>query len=210
MLFNGAVETNIEGVDVNTHHLPPAAVNVLASYAFYHRQILLLYRFVPAEVLQRGSSEEVLGIGPVTARFSHEFNGLEICWLKSMSGIVGRFNTALLLGVHGVSALPKLDGVDLTSSGAGYVELRPRGVDKGTALMTIATRFGIAQENVLAIGDNDNDCEMLDWAGLSVVPANASPQAKTVASFVSAHSEFRCVIETLRVVLDGRRLLRTA
>ena len=208
VLFNGAVETNIEGVEVNTHHLPVTAANELASYAFRHGQVLLLYRFVPADVLQRGASEVVLGVGPAGARFPREFNGLEVRWVESPSAVVGPFNTGLLLGEHRVFEMPILEGVDVTSSGANYIEFRPAGIDKGRALMAIAMRLAIARKHVLAIGDNDNDCEMLDWAGLSVVPANASAHAKNVASYVSSHGEFHCVIETLRVVLDGRRLRR--
>ena len=205
VVFNGAVETNIEGVDIRIHHLPSASVRLLASYALGYGRVLLLYRFVPARVLQVGSSEEVFGFAPIGERFCRDFNGLKINWLGASPDLIGRFNTALLIGTQRITEVPRPDGVNLTSSGTGYVEVRPEGIDKGTALRNIGKRLGIAREQVLAIGDNDNDCEMLGWAGLSVVPANASPHAKSVASLISAHDEFHCVIETLRLVLDARR-----
>lgn len=56
--------------------------------------------------------------------------------------------------------------------------LRP-GVTKGTALAAWARRRGIARENVMAIGDNWNDREMLEFAGLPVVMANSIQDLKS-------------------------------
>jgi Cof subfamily protein (haloacid dehalogenase superfamily) len=50
-----------------------------------------------------------------------------------------------------------------------------RGVTKGAALARWAEHRGIARENVMAIGDNWNDREMLEYAGLAVVMGNCVP-----------------------------------
>jgi Cof subfamily protein (haloacid dehalogenase superfamily) len=52
------------------------------------------------------------------------------------------------------------------------------GVTKGVALADWARRRGIAREEVMAIGDNWNDREMLEYAGLPMVMANAVPLLK--------------------------------
>jgi Cof subfamily protein (haloacid dehalogenase superfamily) len=52
-------------------------------------------------------------------------------------------------------------------------------VSKGLALSEWADRRGIAREEIMAIGDNHNDLEMLTFAGIPVVMANAVPQLKT-------------------------------
>jgi len=54
-----------------------------------------------------------------------------------------------------------------------------RGVSKGTALQEWARRRGIARENVMAIGDNWNDHDMLEFAGVPVVMGNAAEELKT-------------------------------
>ncbi|HEV2323893.1 MAG TPA: HAD-IIB family hydrolase, partial [Terracidiphilus sp.] len=46
------------------------------------------------------------------------------------------------------------------------------GVSKGVALEQWAQRLGIKREEVMAIGDNWNDREMLEFAGLPVVMGN--------------------------------------
>jgi hypothetical protein len=56
--------------------------------------------------------------------------------------------------------------------------INPR-VSKGTALAEWAALRGIAREEVLAIGDNHNDEQMLSFAGIPVVMENAVPELKT-------------------------------
>lgn len=56
--------------------------------------------------------------------------------------------------------------------------LNPR-VSKGVALAEWASLRGIAREEIMAIGDNHNDEEMLSFAGIPVVMENAVPELKT-------------------------------
>jgi hypothetical protein len=46
---------------------------------------------------------------------------------------------------------------------------------KGTGLAALAVHLGVARDEVMAVGDNFNDREMLEWAGVGVVMGNASP-----------------------------------
>ena len=50
-----------------------------------------------------------------------------------------------------------------------------RGCTKGAALAYWADRCGINPSEVMAIGDNFNDLEMLEFAGLPILMANRSP-----------------------------------
>ncbi len=70
-------------------------------------------------------------------------------------------------------------------SSARLVELHARQADKGSALAKLSARLGIAREQVMAIGDQDNDEPMLAWAGLGVAMGNASPRARTAADWVA-------------------------
>ena len=62
--------------------------------------------------------------------------------------------------------------------GFSMLDVLRRGVTKGAALAQWAARRGITRENVLAIGDNWNDIEMLEFAGLPVVMANGVKELK--------------------------------
>jgi hypothetical protein len=48
-------------------------------------------------------------------------------------------------------------------------------VSKGTGLAAVAAELGVAREEVMAVGDNHNDREMLEYAGLRAVVQNAEP-----------------------------------
>lgn len=58
------------------------------------------------------------------------------------------------------------------------VDVLQRGVTKAAALEEWARRRGIQREEVMAMGDNFNDLEMLEWAGRPVVMANGVAELK--------------------------------
>ena len=60
------------------------------------------------------------------------------------------------------------------------LDLLPRGVSKRWALERLAARLGIDRKETMAIGDNWNDQEMLEWAGQAVVMANASAEIRAL------------------------------
>ena len=61
------------------------------------------------------------------------------------------------------------------------LDLLPPGVSKGSALQRLAASLGIDRKEVMAIGDNWNDVEMLEWAGQAVLMGNAAQELKTKA-----------------------------
>ena len=61
------------------------------------------------------------------------------------------------------------------------LDLVPPGVSKGWALERLAASLGIDRKETMAIGDNWNDLEMLEWAGQAVLMSNAAPDLRTLA-----------------------------
>jgi Cof subfamily protein (haloacid dehalogenase superfamily) len=61
------------------------------------------------------------------------------------------------------------------------LDLMPLGVNKGSALARLATRLGVDRKETMAIGDNWNDVEMLEWAGQAVMMGNAAQELRTMA-----------------------------
>ena len=59
--------------------------------------------------------------------------------------------------------------------GVAIVDVIGPAVGKAAALAVLARHFGIARAQTLAVGDNWNDREMLEWAGLGLVMGNAVP-----------------------------------
>ncbi|HKT69146.1 MAG TPA: HAD-IIB family hydrolase, partial [Terriglobales bacterium] len=55
------------------------------------------------------------------------------------------------------------------------LDILPPGCSKGVALRRLAQSLGVVPADIMAIGDNFNDLEMLEFAGHPVVMANAAP-----------------------------------
>ena len=61
------------------------------------------------------------------------------------------------------------------------LDLLPPGVSKGWALERLADRLGVGRKETMAIGDNWNDVDMLEWAGQGVMMGNAAVELRTMA-----------------------------
>jgi Cof subfamily protein (haloacid dehalogenase superfamily) len=62
----------------------------------------------------------------------------------------------------------------------GLVDVIAPGCSKGATLAEWVRRRGWSREDVMAIGDNLNDLEMLQYAGLPIVMGNSVPQLKSL------------------------------
>ncbi len=93
----------------------------------------------------------------------------------SFSGTCGRMSelSDFLMGELGETATilstiyPDLDFT--------LIDILPAGASKGAGLAEFAAARGILREEIMAIGDNFNDLEMLEFAGVPVVMGNAAP-----------------------------------
>jgi Cof subfamily protein (haloacid dehalogenase superfamily) len=61
------------------------------------------------------------------------------------------------------------------------LDLLPMGVSKGRALERLAGHLGIGRKETMAIGDNWNDVDMLEWAGQGVMMGNAATELRMMA-----------------------------
>jgi hypothetical protein len=75
--------------------------------------------------------------------------------------------------------------LSVTRSHDVLIEVTLPHVSKGHALAILADYYGVPQSEVMAIGDHDNDIEMIAWAGLGVAMGNASAGAKAVADVIA-------------------------
>lgn len=70
-------------------------------------------------------------------------------------------------------------------TGVGYLEIFPKNVNKGNAVKFLAGKLGINMEEVMTLGDRDNDISMIEVAGTGVAMANATEGVKAVANYVT-------------------------
>ena len=68
-------------------------------------------------------------------------------------------------------------------------EAMPLGTTKATALSRLAEILKIDSSEIMAMGDANNDIEMLQFAGLGIAMGNASDYVKSLADAVTASNE---------------------
>lgn len=112
-----------------------------------------------------------------------------------LDGLFKRISPNKLLGVHRDEGMVKRlmeavtdrfgDSVDCFMSSPMYLEIVPKGVNKGTAIDALCRYYGIERSNVMAIGDYYNDIDMLRIVGVPVAVNNAPDDIKALAKYIT-------------------------
>jgi Cof subfamily protein (haloacid dehalogenase superfamily) len=70
-----------------------------------------------------------------------------------------------------------------------YCDVVPPGVDKGRLVDLLAARLGVPQDEILVLGDGDNDVELFRRAGFAVAMGNSSDAVKAEAQATTLSNE---------------------
>lgn len=69
------------------------------------------------------------------------------------------------------------------------IEIVRKGINKAVGLKQVADYFNIPREQIIAFGDEDNDLEMIEYAGVGVAMGNAIDELKSLAAQVTLTNE---------------------
>jgi hydroxymethylpyrimidine pyrophosphatase-like HAD family hydrolase len=83
----------------------------------------------------------------------------------------------------------------------GAVMVLPRGIDKATGLRAALAEFGLSAERAVGVGDAENDDVLLAACGLGVAVANALPELKAQAHWVTPSEAGAGVAELIERLL---------
>lgn len=87
-----------------------------------------------------------------------------------------------------------------------YVDIMAEGVSKAASIERLAASLGISLQEVLALGDSDNDCEMLSAAGVGVAMATGTQAAREAADFLADNEASDGVARAVHAyVLEGKQ-----
>lgn len=112
---------------------------------------------------------------------------------------------------HDIAALvavlaPHLDaGLSAAESGLRCAQIGPAGVSKASALEHVCALHDIDPRHAVAVGDGDNDAEMIAWAGLGVAMGNADRVAVAAADIVVGHTDADGLAAYLESVLSAQQ-----
>lgn len=100
-----------------------------------------------------------------------------------------------------------IPGVQASTSGAPFLEVAAEGVTKAEGLQRLCGALDVDREEVVAFGDNNNDVEMLQWAGWGVAMGNALLEVAALADETTAtNDEDGLAVVLERLSDDGWRL----
>ena len=85
--------------------------------------------------------------------------------------------------------LKKLPDIHVVDGGFANLEFNKAGVSKASGIRFMSKYLGIPKEDIIAIGDSENDIEMLKEAGLGIAMGNALDEVLVVADDVTAPND---------------------
>ena len=183
--YNGALIKSSTGEVLHTHYMDDELVLKIIDFFAEHGCHIQSYSndilYVPARNSGVEYYEEVIHVKAVTVGW----NGLReraknVTKLLSISDD----NDEL---VDSMNAIRKIFGsqVEVTRSNIKFAEFMASGVTKAGAIKILADKFGINNDEILAIGDSENDLPMLTSVGYGVAMGNALPSIKEACKYIT-------------------------
>lgn len=128
-------------------------------------------------------------------------------WAKEGTGpnkvLIGA-EPALVQKMHKI--LKSQQNVDMACSSPNYLEIFPKGMNKGKALRLICEKEGLKREETIAFGDQELDIPMLEEAGIAVAMGNAIDELKGKADFVTKTNNEAGIAYALNHYLNCREM----
>ncbi len=107
-----------------------------------------------------------------------------------------------------ISESPFADKYTFVQSSPWYYELLPKNSTKGDGLIQLGKLCGIDRSHIIAVGDNENDLEMVKMAGVGIAVENAIPIVKNSADYVTADNNSDAIAKVIHDLENG--IIKTA
>jgi len=85
--------------------------------------------------------------------------------------------------------LENINGIEITCSSEHNIEITKKGASKGRAIEILANYYNIKREEIIAIGDSDNDVSAIEFAGMGVAMGNANERVKNKSNFITESND---------------------
>jgi Cof subfamily protein (haloacid dehalogenase superfamily) len=115
--------------------------------------------------------------------------------------IVSEDHTCLETFVQAIRAR----GFACVRSSRNCVDVARAGNSKGRRLAEFAARWNVAARETIAFGDQENDMEMLAFAGLGVAMGNGHPKVRACADWVTGSNDGDGIADALRRFVLARQ-----
>jgi len=200
--FNGAVIQELGENNILLHQ--PLSFEALQEIEAISRKLKVPYHIQSDDAIYTSNQD----ISYYTAYDSH-LNGSLIKYRTLAELQETPVNKILFVGHPDfledvIKKIPKnfFEDYNLMKSLDYFFEFLHKDANKGTALKKLAEKLTIQPEEIAAIGDNDNDISMLEFAGFAIAMGNASEKAKQAADFITKSNDENGVVHAFQQFLS--------
>lgn len=174
--------------EIYSNHLPNDVIPILYNYAKEKGHALLGY--LGKEIITEMPDDKYV-------KEESRINKMQIRKINNLMESLEPNPTKLLmtgdpsLMIKAEEELSELVGnrMDVFRSAPFFIELVPRGIDKAQSLNRLLGLIGLTPNDMIAFGDGYNDLSMLKLAGIGVAMANAVPEVRAEADFITKSNE---------------------
>lgn len=100
---------------------------------------------------------------------------------------------------------PRYPQLKLTMSGENYLDIIPGNCSKGAGLKVICKAFDISPEETVAFGNDENDLEMIEIAGIGVAMENSPDKLINVADIIAPSNDDSGFAIVLNDIVNKRK-----
>lgn len=187
--YNGGNIVNAKtGEKLFSQILPNAVLPILYRYAREHNHALLGY--AGNEIITEMSNDKYV-------KEESRINKMNIRQVENLLDALEPHPTKLLMTGDPKDMLQAEDDLveilgekmDIFRSAPFFLELVPKGIDKAQSLLRLLGKINLTPADMIAFGDGYNDLSMLKLAGVGVAMANAAPEVRAEADYVTLSNE---------------------
>lgn len=102
---------------------------------------------------------------------------------------------------HSTKKMLRIDGKE-TEMQYYYTEITRKKINKWSAIESVSKKMGIKKKEIVAIGDNINDREMIENAGIGMVMGNSALAAQGIGNVTKADHNSSGVAEAIETILQ--------
>ncbi len=78
---------------------------------------------------------------------------------------------------------------NIMRSAKDFIDIISKQSSKGHAVKILADNLRLKKENLMCIGDNENDISMLSFSGIGIAMGNATERLKSIANFITTSND---------------------
>ena len=177
-----------KGSCIYSEYLPLEAMQKVYGVAQEHELPLWIFRHEDWMVtdLDEAVEEEIRTIRHMPQIMNYQ--NLEKEWAaakKAPNKLLIGANPSKVQEIYAILQEMNVDEMDMACSAPNFLEIFPKGMNKGRALRMICKEKGIALEETMAFGDQELDLPMIEAAYIGIAMENGIPEIKEAARFVT-------------------------